>query len=147
MEIFSLLSPILSNLINKIFPDPEKAQAAQLEMQKALNEAQVELYKAQAAENENRKDIIIAEINKTSVAANWRAYMMFGCVLMLLNAWMFTPILNAVLRPLGYPIELPPMPPEVFTLMTVGLGGYLGRETVSSYANAKYAPQGKVKNE
>lgn len=136
---WALLLPIFSTLIGKIFPDPEKAAEAQLAMQKALNEAQAEEYKAQAIQDEAKKDIIVTEMG-TSWAGNWRAYLMLCCISIIGYNWVVVSLLNAFLAPLHMPITAVPVPTELWTLVTVGLGGYIGKETMQSYSENKYGP-------
>lgn len=128
---FLALLPIFTTLIERLFPDKEKQDAAKLAMQQALNSAQ-------AAQDAAKKDIITAEINSGSWASNWRAYLMMVCISIVGYNWIVVSLLNAVLAPLGTPITAVPVPPELWTLVTVGLGGYIGKETMTNYTQAKY---------
>lgn len=134
--IFGLLSPMFSDLIKRIFPDPEKQAEAEARMQELLLNAQVEADKMETTRIESQKDVITTEIN-SGWAGNWRAYIMLACTAMLVNSWIITPLLNAFLTPLGCPIIPVPIPPEAWTFITVGLGGYLGKETMATYSNGK----------
>lgn len=131
-----LLMPIFQTLIDRIFPDKEKAAQASIEMQKALNEAQAEMYKAQAVQDEAKKDIITTEMN-IGWAGNWRAYLMMVCISIVAYNWIVVSLLNAFLAPLGVPITAVAVPPELWTLVTVGLGGYIGKETMQTYTTGK----------
>jgi hypothetical protein len=134
--LIGLLSPIFTDLIKRIFPDPEKQAEANIELQTLIGEAQVEAYKAEAAENEAKKDIITTEMH-TNWAGQWRAYLMMICIAIVGYNWIIVSLLNAFLSPLGFPITSVQVPPELWTLVTVGLGGYIGKETVQSYSNNK----------
>lgn len=134
--LIGLLSPIFRDLIKRIFPDPEKQAKAQIELQKLLSEAQAEAYKAEAVENEAKKEIIITEI-QSNWAGQWRAYLMMICIAIVGYNWIIVSLLNAFLSPLGCPITPVPVPPELWTLVTVGLGGYIGKETMQTYSNNK----------
>lgn len=125
------LIPVLSTLIQRIFPDKAEQDKALLEMQQALNEAQAKMVDAQ-------KNVITTEMNQKSFASNWRAYLMMICIAIVGYNWIVVSLLNAFLRPLGFPIDAVAVPPELWTLVTVGLGGYLGRETISTYSANKY---------
>jgi len=135
--IFTLLLPVFSTLIDKIFPDPKQAADAQLALTKVLNEAQAEAFKAQAIQDQAKKDIIVAEITKQSFASNWRAYLMIMCSAIVGYNWVIVSLLNAFLTPLGTPIVPIPVPAELWTLLTIGLGGYIGKETMQTYTQAK----------
>lgn len=128
---FTALLPILSSLIDKLFPDPEKAAAAKLELQ-------VELDKAAADMATSQKEVITTEISSGSWASNWRAYLMMICISVVGYNWIIVSLLNAFLVPLGVPIVAVPVPPELWTVVGIGLGGYLGKETISNYSENKY---------
>ncbi len=135
MGAFLALLPIFSTLIERLFPDKEKQDEAKIAMQNALNEANAEMYKAQAIQTQAQSDVVTAEINSTSWAAkNWRPWLMLVCISIVANNWIIIPLLTAV----HLPIIPTPIPPELWTLVTVGLGGYIGKETISNYSENKY---------
>lgn len=137
MNFLSLL-PVFQTLIDRLLPDKEKADQAQIAMQKVLNEAQARSDEAQAKQIEAQKDVIVAELSKNNWASNWRAYMMMVCITMVAFNWFLAPLLNAFLGLLGAQITTIPIPPELWTLVTVGLGGYIGKETIQNYSENKY---------
>lgn len=135
--ILGLLAPIFTNLIQRIFPDPEKQAEAQIELQKLLSNAQIEADKADEAELENKKDVITAEMSQGGWASQWRSYLMIVCISIVAYNWVVVSLLNSILKPLGIPITPEAVPPELWTLVTVGLGGYLTKETVSNYSQGR----------
>ena len=135
--ILSLLAPIFSNLITRIFPDPEKQAEAQIALQKLLGEAQIEAYKADAIAMEAKKEVIVTEMAQSGWASQWRSYLMMVCISIVAYNWVIVSFLNAFLRPLGVPIDIIGVPPELWTLVTVGLGGYLTKETMNNYSQGK----------
>jgi hypothetical protein len=137
--IIGLLAPIFTDLIKRVFPDPEKQAEAEYKLQELLLQAQVEADKAEAADTEARRDVITAEMNQGGWASQWRSYLMMVCISIVAYNWVIISFLNAFLRPLGIPIEAVAVPPELWTLVTVGLGGYLTKETVSQYSQGKVA--------
>ncbi len=134
--ILGLLAPLFTDMIKRIFPDPEKQAEAEAHMQELMTQAQVEANKLETTRIESQKEVITTEMG-TGWAGNWRAYIMLACTAMLINSWIFTPLLNAFLTPLGCPIIPVPIPTEAWTFITVGLGGYLGKETMQTYSNGK----------
>jgi len=134
--IIGLLGPIFSDLIKRIFPDPQQQAEAEIKLQELLLNAQIEGNKLETTRIESQKEVITTEIN-SGWAGNWRAYIMLACTAMLVNSWIATPLLNAFLTPLGCPIIPVPIPSEAWTFITVGLGGYLGKETMATYSNGK----------
>jgi hypothetical protein len=134
--VLGLLSPIFTDLIKRVFPDPEKAAEAQIELQKLLGQAQVEAYKVDAVAMEAKKEVITTEM-KGGWTGKWRSYLMLTCISIVSYNLVIVSFLNAFLRPLGFPIESLTLPPEVWTFVTVGLGGYLTKETVSNYQQGR----------
>lgn len=135
LSILSLLSPIFGTLVDRLFPDKVKADEAKLAIQQELNKAAAIQAQAEAQQIQAQSEVIKAEVNSDSWAAkNWRPYMMLVCVAIVANNWILSPLLNAV----GLHIIPTPIPPELWTLVTVGLGGYIGKETISKYSENKY---------
>lgn len=125
------LLPVLSSLIERIFPDKAEQDQAKIELQKALNEAEAKMAEAQ-------KDVITTEMSQGGFASQWRSYLMIICIAIVGYNWILVSFLNAFLKPLGMPIDPVAVPTELWTLVTIGLGGYLGKETVSNFSQAKY---------
>ena len=79
--LLPVLGPILSDTLRRVFPDPEAAQKAELEIRLALLERQGEIEKAAA-------DIIKAEASSTHwLAANWRPLTMLTFVALIVARW------------------------------------------------------------
>lgn len=136
MGAFLALIPLFSTLIDRIFPDKEKADEAKIEMQRALNEANSKII-------ESQKDIITTEIGTGGWASQWRAYLMMCCTALIAFNWLVAPLLNAFLRLFGAEIITTPIPTEAWTLVTIGIGGYVGKETMGIYTQAKYGTDDK----
>lgn len=135
--IIGLLGPIFTDLIKRVFPDPEKQAEAELKLQELLSQAQVEAYKYDAVAMEAKKEVITTEMNTGGWAGQWRSYLMMTCISIVAYNWVIVSLLNAFLKPLGFPIESVAVPAELWTLVTVGLGGYLTKETMNTYAQGK----------
>ena len=132
---FLTLLPIFNTLIDRLFPDKEKAAAAQLEMQKVLNEAIALQAQADAAKIESQSKVIVAEANSQSYAArNWRPHLMYCLMATYPVNWVLFPILRAC----GVDIPALPIPSEYWTVLSIGLGGYIGVEGIKTYSNAKF---------
>lgn len=125
---FLALIPIFSTLIDRLFPDKEKADAAKLELQKAMNDAY-------AKEMEAKSKVIVAEAESQSYSArNWRPHLMY----MLMCTVSYSIIISPLLKAFGLDIPTYNIPNEAWTLLTVGLGGYIGKDMVTSYTTAKF---------
>ncbi len=132
---FLALLPIFSTLIDRLFPDKEKADLAKVEMQKVLNEALAEQMKADASKMESQSKVIVAEAGSESYAArNWRPHLMYSLMLVIVYAFILTPIL----RSFGLDVIVYTIPTELWTLLSIGLGGYIGKDALNNYAAAKF---------
>jgi hypothetical protein len=128
---FAALIPIFSSLIERFFPDPVQAAQAKLQMQQALNQAQSDKDKATADEMNAAGNVITTEMKGQNVLlANWRAILMLLIVAMIANQWIISPILIPILGFFHISYSVPTFPSEAWAMLTVGIGGYLGKEAV-----------------
>lgn len=135
---FLALLPIFQTLVERIFPDKEKADKAKNEMQTILVQAQAQQDQAEAAKMESQSKVIVAEANSQSYAArNWRPHLMYCLMLTYPINYVVFPILRAF----GLAIPDLPIPSEYWTVLSIGLGGYIGVDGIKSYATAKFNNQ------
>lgn len=134
MEFLALI-PIFQKLIERIFPDKAKADEANIELQKVLTQAAAQKEQADAAKIESQSKVIVAEAQSQSYAArNWRPHLMYCLMLTYPVNWILFPILRAC----GLDIPTLPIPTEYWTVLSIGLGGYIGVEGIKTYSNAKF---------
>jgi hypothetical protein len=130
--LLPILSPILGDVVKRVLPgDKDKAQEIEreLQMQLMINSASVE--KAAA-------DIILAEAKSDSwLASSWRPLLMM--VITAIVAWNFlvAPLIELfVMLATGDQIPLQiDLPGELWTLLTVGVGGYTVGRSAEKVAN------------
>lgn len=125
MSIFTpFIAPILE-IINKVIPDPQEAQ-------RIANALQVAAMDSDAKMIESQSSVIVAEAQGESwMQRNWRPSLMF--LLMGVIVWhaVFVPILAYALEvALTDMVGLSVVPGQVWTLLTVGMGGYIGGRTL-----------------
>lgn len=114
--MFSLLIGPLTTLIERLFPDKAQQDAAKAEMMSIVAKAQAEEYKAKGA-------IITAEAKGESwMQRNWRPLLMMVFIVLIVNNYLVAPYLSSIF-PTFKVLELPS---EMWTLLTVGIGGYIG---------------------
>ena len=120
--LIPVLAPILGDVVKRILPE-DKDKAAEIErelsMQLMMNSATVE--KAAA-------DVILAEAKSDSwLASSWRPILML--VITAIVAWnlLFAPLIElavALITNDQIPLAID-LPSELWTLLTVGVGGYV----------------------
>lgn len=136
LALIPSLLPIFQKIIASIFPDKEKQDQAMIQIQQALNEAQAKLVEAS-------KDVVITEMNQGGILSKWRAILMTACTALLIFDWMLVPVLNCLLKLLGTGIDAVPVPSEVWYVLQIGLGGYVGERMIEKHSNAKYGNDAK----
>jgi len=135
--ILGLLAPIFTDMIKRIFPDPQQQAEAEYKMKELLFQAQAEASKAESILNQSKKEIIVTEMNTHSWFSDWRAKLMTMCTLMVGFNWIIAPILNSFLYFLNTQINTAAIPSEAWLLLNVGLGGYIGEKTMQTYSQGK----------
>ena len=76
---------------------------------------------------EMQRDVIVAEAKSEHwMTSIWRPVLMLTCVTILANNWIIAPYVSAIF---GVDIALP-IPPEMWKLLYMGVGGYIGGRTV-----------------
>lgn len=115
MNLIPFIGPI-TRLLEQILPNKKAQDEAKLKMLEALHKAQSEEYKAKGA-------IITAEAKGESwLQRNWRPMTMCIYGLVVANNYIIAPYLGAF----GIIIPTLKIAPEMWTLLTVGIGGYIG---------------------
>jgi hypothetical protein len=135
--LIPILAPIIGDVVKRILPE-DKDKAAEIErelsMQLLINSASVE--KAAA-------DVILAEAKSEHwLTASWRPILMITITAIVAWNFLFAPLIElAVLLSTGNQIPLSiNLPGELWTLLTVGVGGYIcGRsgEKIASHLKRK----------
>lgn len=134
MNFLSLL-PLFSTLVDRLFPDKNKQDEAKAEMQRILNDAEAKRQEAEASKMESQSKVIVAEASSQSYAArNWRPHLMYSLMAVIPYNYIVAPVLMSF----GLRIDLVPIPPELWTVLSIGLGGYIGKDAIASYTQAKF---------
>jgi len=112
----------VANAGDKWFTSDEERLKLRNELKKAMNELKQELEKEATKQMEAQKEVLIAEMQGENwLMRNWRPVAMMSFTFMLFN--------NYVLVPYGiaYGLKIPQViiPDGVFTLLSIGMGGYM----------------------
>jgi hypothetical protein len=127
MIIDSLIA-LGNTLITRLFPDPIARQQAQLELLKLEENGELARISEQAK-------IITAEASSDSwLASNWRPLTMVSFVFIIVNNY----ILVQYAHFFGINIPILDLPPNMWHLLELGLGGYvIGRSAEKVATNLK----------
>lgn len=129
--MFPLLIPLLGSLLDKILPDPAAAAQAKLALMNMVQTGELAKLTASA-------DVIKAEATSGNrLASSWRPITMLVFVSIVANNYILAPYLQALF---GWHVTLD-MPPQLWDLLKIGLGGYVvGRSAekmMTTYAASK----------
>jgi len=113
--LISALAPIVGDIVKEAIPDPDKKAEAENKVRLALleNTKQIEASASQ---------IILAEAKSESwIASSWRPILMMNITLIVSVNYLIFPLVEVVS---GHKMMIP-LPDELWTLLTVGVGGYV----------------------
>ena len=128
--MIGLLVPAISNLIGKAIDKavPDAGQAAELKG-RIISQAQEMAH----AELQGAVQVITAEAKSEHwLAATWRPITMLTFVAIIANNYILSPYLAAMF---GWSVSLE-IPPDMWDLLKIGLGGYVAGRSVEKAAKA-----------
>ena len=128
IPLITALAPLVADIVKEAIPDPDKRNEAENKVRLALLENSKQL-EASASQ------IILAEAKSEHwMAASWRPLLMM--VITAIVAWNY--LIGGIIEAIIGRDILIPLPDEMWTLLTVGVGGYtLGRSGEKIAQNMK----------
>lgn len=116
-----------SPLISAMFKTVDKVVDSKEEKEKIKAKIQEQVISGEMKELQSAANIILAETKSESwLARSWRPLLMMVAIIIIANNYLFVPYANAFLG-VGIQLELPD---ALWTLLTIGVGGYtLGRSS------------------
>lgn len=110
----ALINPIAS-LIDKLIPDKKAADEAKLKLLELQQNGELEKMSVLG-------EVIISETQSESwISRNWRAITMLSFVAIMINNY----IIAEYLKSFGLQYVVLDIPPKMWSLLEIGLGGYL----------------------
>ena len=135
MNIFAGLLPDLIGLVGRFIPDAEKRAEAQAEITKQILANEKDILNA-------ARDVVSAEIQSDSwMAKSWRPCLMFllmGQIIWIVNIAPFFGLVGQTTE------ALKAVPPEFWTLLTIGMGGYIIGRSAEKVADSIALPNKKA---
>jgi hypothetical protein len=130
--IGKIVGPILSSvfgIVDQMVPDKDLAERLKAQIQMAVMSMD---HKEFMGALEAQKSIILAEATGASwLQRNWRPLLMLVCIAIILNNYVIVPWLMVFTTK----VAILAMPDKLWTLMIIGVGGYVGGRTVEKTAN------------
>tara|TARA_A100000171_G_C2081200_1_gene119818 strand:+ start:358 stop:753 length:396 start_codon:yes stop_codon:yes gene_type:complete len=118
ISLISALAPIVGDIVKEAIPDPDKKAEAENKVRLALLENTKQIEASASA-------IVLAEAKSESwIASSWRPILMLNITAIVSVNYLIFPLIEVAT---GNKMMIP-LPEELWTLLTVGVGGYvLGR--------------------
>ena len=126
-----LVNGPVGTAVEKYFDNAKDAEAFK-------NAVQIEVLKNQKNIEDQAGAIVLAEAQSESwITSSWRPLTMAIFVSLIAISLLIVPyMINPILWAIGYPvIEAPHIPDQIWTLMTIGLGGYVGGRSIEKAAS------------
>ena len=128
IPLITMLAPLISDIVKEAIPDPDKKMDAENKVRLALleNAKQIEA---------SASSIVLAEAKSESwIASSWRPILMMNITAIVSVNFLVFPLVEVFT---GTKLSIP-LPPELWTLLTVGVGGYtIGRSAEKVAINLK----------
>lgn len=119
--------------LDKIFPDKAERAKAEAELLEVAQAGDIAALKAHVDTLTKAADIIISEAkSEHKITATWRPITMLVFVVIIANNYILYPYLSIFWD--NAPALT--LPPEMWTILKIGLGGYIGGRSIEKTATA-----------
>lgn len=123
--IGSIFGPV-RDVIDELHTSKEEKSAAQIQLSMIQAEAELNVMKHVAEITKSQADVLLGEINGESwMQRNWRPCLMFVGIIILFNNFVVAPYIDAF----GGVNVMLQLPDEIWLLLNIGMGGYIGART------------------
>jgi hypothetical protein len=113
--LISSLLPVVGKVLDRVLPDTVEKDKVRAELQASLMEHSASIEKAAAS-------VVIAEAKGESwIQRSWRPITMLSFVVIIVNNYIIVPWLKTF----GLPAVHLEIPPDMWTLLSLGLSGYI----------------------
>lgn len=113
--LVSSLLPVVGNVLDRVLPD-------QVERDKVKAELQAQMLQHSSVIEKAAADVVVAEAKGESwLQRNWRPITMMSFVVIVVNNYIAVPWLQTF----GAPAVSLDIPPDMWSLLQIGIGGYI----------------------
>jgi len=113
--LITTLLPVVSNVLDRVLPDTVAKDKVKAELQTQMLQHSASIEKAAAS-------VVVAEAKGESwLQRNWRPVTMMAFVVIIINNYIAVPWLQT----LGLPAVSLDIPPDMWSLLQIGIGGYI----------------------
>lgn len=131
MSIWLSLIPALSNLFDKIIPDPDAREKAKLELLKVERESDLDALKLALSADQMQTDINKTEsTHRNLFVAGWRPFIGWVCGVAFAYHFIIQPILAFIIANHGAQVQLPAFDIDALFTVLMGMLGLGGLRTI-----------------
>jgi hypothetical protein len=137
MPIWTVLIPALSQLLDKIIPDPAARENAKLALTQAENAAtlqqlQLDLQAAQMQADTNKQEAASSNL----FIAGWRPFIGWVCGTAFAYHFILQPVITYIMAACGHSFPLPTFDMQQLSAVLMGMLGLGGLRTIEKINNA-----------
>ncbi|MDQ6769477.1 MAG: holin family protein [Gemmatimonadota bacterium] len=126
------LTDSVKGILDKFIADPKDKLAAQLQVEEMAHDLAVKGLEADKELAVQQASVVTAEVKSDSwLARNWRPITMLTFVFIIVWNYIVVGTIGAF-APSIHPIEIPP---DMWSLLKLGIGGYIGARTVEKVSD------------
>lgn len=128
------IANVVDDVLKSVLPDPAAKAAAQAQVMQLISQGKLAQLQAQTG-------IISAEASSANkLASSWRPMLMYIFMAIIANNYILAPYLQAIFHT-GLQLQIPP---DMWELLKIGVGGYIVGRSVEkatvAYSNGRVAP-------
>ncbi|MGK8202886.1 3TM-type holin [Burkholderia cenocepacia] len=116
LDPLSVVSDVVGKIIDRVWPDPQQAAAAKLQLLQLQQTGELAQITGQMQINQ-------AEAQSTDPLQHWRGGMGWVCVAGYAYNFVVEPLMNACAAIAGHPLNLPPLDLTQLATITIGMLG------------------------
>jgi len=137
MAAWLALIPAISQLLDKIIPDPHEREKAKIELIKAERESDIEELRLALSADQMQADINKAEaVSNNLFIAGWRPFIGWVCGVAFAYHFIIQPVLAFAIANNGGKAELPTFDMQSLSTVLMGMLGLGGLRTIEKIKNA-----------
>ena len=131
MPVWTTLIPAISQLLDKLIPDPQARENAKVELEKAERAQDLEAFKLALSADQMQADINKQEASSDNFfVAGWRPFIGWVCGVAFAYHFILQPLLAFILANTGYEVRLPQFDMQELSTVLMGMLGLGGLRTI-----------------
>jgi hypothetical protein len=136
MPTWLALIPAISELLDKIIPDPHEREKAKIELMKAERASDLEELRLALSADQMQADINKEEARSSSIfVSGWRPFIGWICGVAFGYHFIIQPLIAFIIANSGYQVQLPAFDMQALSTVLMGMLGLGGLRTLEKIKN------------